>query len=72
MHGCADLSALIDNTREQLAVVAGGGFGDIRRAVLSNGTNVAVKTLRMHVLLEADSKATKVTFSFVPSFSSFS
>lgn len=63
-HGCPDFSAFVDSTRQRWDVVTSGGFGDVRRAVLNNGTFVAVKTLRLHVLLGDDDKAMKVNLGF--------
>ncbi|KAG8711786.1 hypothetical protein FRC09_020409 [Ceratobasidium sp. 395] len=50
-HGCSDLSSQIDFSGNSSIAIAGGGFGDIYRWELLNGTPVAIKTLRHHVLL---------------------
>lgn len=59
-HGCTDLTSLINNDGRSSSVIASGGFGDVRRVILNDGTLVAVKTLRLHILLEDDAKAKKV------------
>lgn len=58
-HGCRtfDLPESVDQISSP--VIASGGFGDIRRVALENGTRVAIKTLRLHILL-TDKKAPKV------------
>lgn len=64
-HGCTDLSASIDATRHSPAVIASGGFGDVWRALLIDGTLVAIKTLRQQYLPKGTDKGadkgTKVT-----------
>ncbi|KAG8700534.1 hypothetical protein FRC08_004648, partial [Ceratobasidium sp. 394] len=49
-HGCADLSLHMDDNRTSSIAVAGGAFGDIYRGGLLDGTDVAIKALRHHVL----------------------
>lgn len=59
-HGCTDLTSSTDPDRHSSAVIASGGFGDVRRVRLDNDTFVAVKTLRLHILLKDDDKGVKV------------
>lgn len=58
-HGCSDLTPSIDTSRSS-AVITSGGFGDVRRLVMDDGTIVAIKTLRLHILMKDDDKAVKV------------
>jgi hypothetical protein len=60
-HGCDDLSSQIDPNQQTSVAIAGGAFGDIFRAKFYDGTDVAVKTLRPHIITEdAASKGLKV------------
>jgi hypothetical protein len=59
-HGCADLSLFIDPDAYSASAIASGGFGDVWRARMKDGTLVAVKCLRLHVILEGDKKGMKV------------
>ena len=59
-HGCADLSAFIDSAHYSSAAITSGGFGDVWRARMKNGILVAVKCLRLNVILEGDLKGLKV------------
>ncbi|KAG9101946.1 hypothetical protein FRC06_002458, partial [Ceratobasidium sp. 370] len=60
-HGCTDLSSQIDSNSQSSSAIAGGGFGDIYRARLRDGTTVAIKALRHHLLAQDTSrKALKV------------
>ena len=63
-HGCVDLT-LFANESQSSAVITSGGFGDVRQMVMHDGTIVAVKTLRLHVLLKDDEKAVKVAHIFL-------
>ncbi|KAG8740919.1 hypothetical protein FRC10_003578 [Ceratobasidium sp. 414] len=45
-------SSMLNFNREHVNAVAGGGFGDIYRGELRNGTAVAIKTLRHHMLAQ--------------------
>lgn len=63
-HGCSTVALPTNLDERSSAVIASGGFGDIRRLELDDGTFVAIKTLRLHVLLK-DDKATKVIFIHV-------
>lgn len=58
-HGCSDLTSFLDMSQSS-AVISSGGFGDVRRLIVDNTTVVAIKTLRLHVLLKDDDKAVKV------------
>lgn len=68
-HGCVDMTSSIDSNKNSYPVIAAGGFGDVRRVALDNGTLVAVKTLRLS-LLGDDDKALKVNIILPFSFSS--
>lgn len=59
-HGCRDLTSSIIADLSPSLVVASGGFGDIRHLTLGDGTPVALKTLRLQILLKDDDKAVKV------------
>lgn len=59
-HGCTDLSSLIDPDRFSSSALASGAFGDVWQAWLETGILVAVKCLRLHVILEGDEKGMKV------------
>ncbi|KAH7317482.1 kinase-like domain-containing protein [Rhizoctonia solani] len=45
-HGCVDLSPQININRITTFPIDGGGFGDVRRGELHDGTIVAIKTWR--------------------------
>ncbi|KAF8601674.1 kinase-like protein [Ceratobasidium sp. AG-I] len=60
-HGCADLSLDVDPDRYSESAVASGGFGDVWQAWMKDGTMVAVKCLRLHIILEGDRKGMKRT-----------
>ncbi|KAG9093265.1 hypothetical protein FRC07_011498, partial [Ceratobasidium sp. 392] len=49
-HGCEDLTLFLDRSSTSSSAVAGGGFGDIYRGRLYDGTNIAIKALRHYVL----------------------
>ena len=59
-HGCNDLTLSIGTNITASSIVASGGFGDVRRMAMDNGATVAVKTLRLHILLKHNTKAVKV------------
>ncbi|CAE7077521.1 unnamed protein product [Rhizoctonia solani] len=44
--GCADLSFQMDSRQDNAMIASGGGFGDIWKGKLHNGTNVAIKAWR--------------------------
>ncbi|KAF8594402.1 WD40 repeat-like protein [Ceratobasidium sp. AG-I] len=60
-HECPDLSLLVDPTRYSKSAIASGGFGDVWQAWMRDGTLVAVKCLRLHIILQGDPKAMKRT-----------
>ncbi|KAF8605856.1 hypothetical protein BDV93DRAFT_30665 [Ceratobasidium sp. AG-I] len=47
-HGCLDLSAQLDLHACSSQALAGGRFGDVWRGSLLNGSQVAIKCLRLH------------------------
>lgn len=59
-HGCTDLSSSIDPARFSSSPIETGGFGDVWKAWLRNGTPVAVKCLRLQKIMDGDEKGTKV------------
>ncbi|KAG8710248.1 hypothetical protein FRC08_017425 [Ceratobasidium sp. 394] len=60
-HGCTDLTSQLKFNRECFTAIAGGGFGDIYRGRLRDGTVVAIKALRHHILIQDTApKALKV------------
>lgn len=59
-HGCADLALSIDPNRYSASAMASGGFGDVWQAWMKDGTLVAVKCLRLSIILEGDKKGMKV------------
>ncbi|CAE6535718.1 unnamed protein product [Rhizoctonia solani] len=60
-HGCEDLTSLIDIEKYSACRVAEGGFGDIWKGQLYDGTFVAVKVLRcaLVVCTESEKKGLK-------------
>ncbi|KAG8723968.1 hypothetical protein FRC09_000935 [Ceratobasidium sp. 395] len=61
-HGCTDLSSYIEAEGQSSIAIAGGGFGDIYHRKLRDGTTVAIKVLRHHLLAQDTSrKALKVS-----------
>lgn len=54
-HGCVDLSSSMDPNQYSSVAVAGGSFGDIWRGMLRDGTEVAIKCLRFHVIAQDSS-----------------
>ncbi|QRV77405.1 Tyrosine-protein kinase [Ceratobasidium sp. AG-Ba] len=49
LRGCRDMTSQIDTTTGGDYPISSGGFGDIYRCKLRNGTEVAVKTVRLYV-----------------------
>ncbi|CAE6476285.1 unnamed protein product [Rhizoctonia solani] len=58
-HGCFDLRSLVEPNRFSSHRVAEGGFGDIWKGQLTDGTRVAVKVLRYGLIREDGSKSIK-------------
>lgn len=58
-HGCPDLTSSIDAGRRSSSAIASRGFGDVRCVTLEDGTFVALKILRLRILLEDDDEAAK-------------
>lgn len=59
-HGCTDLSLSLDSSRSAITPIASGGFGDVWRVKMVNGKLVAIKSLRLHILLQDNDKGAKV------------
>ncbi|CAE6338506.1 unnamed protein product [Rhizoctonia solani] len=59
-HGCADLSSALDTEQDAAILVSGGGFGDIRKGKLRNGSKIAIKTWRGSLIEQCDYKTLKV------------
>ncbi|CAE7148262.1 unnamed protein product [Rhizoctonia solani] len=57
--GCVDLSSQMDSRQETAMIMSGGGFGDIWKGKLHNGTNIAIKAWRTNVLEQCDYKTLK-------------
>ncbi|CAE6441494.1 unnamed protein product [Rhizoctonia solani] len=51
LHGCRNITPYLNRSMSGDCPVAGGGFGDVYRGALNNGTDVGLKCIR----LEADS-----------------
>lgn len=47
-HGCSNLSSRLDPLGCSPQALAGGRFGDVWRGKLIDGTQVAIKSLRLH------------------------
>lgn len=60
-HGCLDLSLIIDPNQYSSTAIAGGSFGDIWRGRTHSGAEVAIKSLRFHVIAEDGAKGLKVS-----------
>ncbi|KAG8678175.1 hypothetical protein FRC09_020058, partial [Ceratobasidium sp. 395] len=48
LRGCADLTDELDMATCSERPISSGGFGDIYRCRLNNGTHVAIKTIRLY------------------------
>ena len=59
-HGCTDITASINLNKISSTAVASGGLGDVWRAALTHGMLVAIKTIRMHILVEGGNRSMKV------------
>ncbi|KAJ1302983.1 hypothetical protein OPQ81_003275 [Rhizoctonia solani] len=55
-HGCEDLTSLINPEKYSSCRVAEGGFGDVWKGKLNNGTGVAVKVLRCALVVCTDTE----------------
>ncbi|KAH7330648.1 hypothetical protein B0J17DRAFT_159224 [Rhizoctonia solani] len=53
-HGCVDLSSRMDTEQNTAVIIAGGGFGDIWKGQLYDGTNVVIKAWRSSVIEQCD------------------
>lgn len=60
-HGCTDLTFSIDPGNFSSSPIATGGFGEVWQAWMQNGVLVAVKCLRLHMIIENDQKGRKRT-----------
>ncbi|QRV80227.1 Tyrosine kinase domain protein [Ceratobasidium sp. AG-Ba] len=59
-HGCTDLSSQVDLNAKSHIAVSGGAFGDVYCGKLRDGTPVAIKAIRHHMLVrETAPKALK-------------
>ena len=58
--GCTDLSSQMNTSQDTARIVSGGGFGDIWRGELNDGTTVAIKAWRTDALEQCRYKALKV------------
>ncbi|KAF8594848.1 WD40 repeat-like protein [Ceratobasidium sp. AG-I] len=58
-HGCTDLSSAIHSGRYSSSPVARGGFGDVWKGELTNGTAVAIKCVWLQQAQEGDWKGAK-------------
>ncbi|KAG8787960.1 hypothetical protein FRC12_015078 [Ceratobasidium sp. 428] len=58
-HGCTDLTTRLDLSSYPEAALSGGRFGDVWRGNLNDGTEVAIKCLRLHTVDELRSKVVK-------------
>ncbi|CAE6475567.1 unnamed protein product [Rhizoctonia solani] len=58
-HGCSDLRLFVDPDRYSSCRVAEGGFGDVWKGQLVDGTSIAIKVLRYGLVYEDESKSVK-------------
>lgn len=58
--GCNDLSSTMDPDQDAARIMSGGGFGDIWKGELNDGTKVAIKAWRTDALEQCRSKTIKV------------
>lgn len=59
-HGCVNLASHMDPKQYSTGLIAGGGFGDIWKGRLHDGTEVAIKVLRFSLVTHNGAKAMKV------------
>lgn len=64
-HGCADLSLYMDPEQYSSGLIVGGGFGDIWKGKLRDGTEVAIKVWRFSSLSLNGPKSMKVRGTMV-------
>ncbi|CAE6467050.1 unnamed protein product [Rhizoctonia solani] len=57
--GCVDLSSHMNTNQDTAMIVSGGGFGDIWKGDLNNGTKVAIKAWRSNMLEQCSYKTLK-------------
>ncbi|KAF8597063.1 hypothetical protein BDV93DRAFT_527688 [Ceratobasidium sp. AG-I] len=58
-HGCLDCTSMLDISKCSKAALAGGSFGDVWRGAFYNGTQIAIKCLRLHTDIESSVKSVK-------------
>ncbi|KAF8602025.1 kinase-like protein [Ceratobasidium sp. AG-I] len=58
-HGCEDMTNLLHHASFNSYPISSGGFGDVYRGTLTDGVQVAVKTMRIHVHSEEGQKPLK-------------
>ncbi|CAE6462422.1 unnamed protein product [Rhizoctonia solani] len=58
-HGSIDLSSRMDPSQSTSVLVSGGGFGDIWKGQLDEGTKVAIKAWRKSIVEQCDYKTLK-------------
>ncbi|KAF8601989.1 kinase-like protein [Ceratobasidium sp. AG-I] len=58
-HGCEDMTNLLDHASFNSYPISSGGFGDVYRGTFTDGVQVAVKTMRIHVHSEEGQKPLK-------------
>lgn len=58
-HGCLDLTQQLDEGSCSPFAVSNGGFGDVYSGTLVDGTRVAIKVFRLHIVHDQDRKHLK-------------
>ncbi|CAE6455111.1 unnamed protein product, partial [Rhizoctonia solani] len=58
-HGCIDLGSHMDPIQHSAVLMSGGGFGDIWKGELLDGTKVAIKVWRASLIEQCDYKMLK-------------
>ncbi|CAE6503577.1 unnamed protein product [Rhizoctonia solani] len=58
-HGCIDFGSHMDPIQHSAVLMSGGGFGDIWKGELLNGTKVAIKVWRASLIEQCDYKILK-------------
>lgn len=56
VHGCEDITHRLDIASCSTFPLSSGGFGDVYRGKLYGGTQVAIKTMRIHILSSDESQ----------------